>query len=248
MSPRRSVAMNRCKRTTERYTAIRSKISTAQSKGKTKKDIFKKFNLTPSRYYAICHKKNILAPHTWNETEERCLLERFTVDPYNWDAIANTISEKCKTVLVDEQVKNKFYNMKKSLKYKEIIAQMKIPRTHRGRRKTVNCLDSVQQLTAGGRNSVRSRSKTTPYKYDEADTPVSSTNEIGYSLLESPNSKTNGLLLSSVSHPTYTGSFQICEGTVFSNYARQESVSFKGDVTPNYCSSSYGDSLFILLD
>ena len=113
---------------------MKARIGDCMQKGMTKREMFKKLKLNPTRFYAIRHRKDIPAPHKWCEQEEQSLISNFARYPFSWDKLAAVISTECSVVLVGEQVKNKFYRMKNCRKYRDIINDMRIPERRPGRK------------------------------------------------------------------------------------------------------------------
>ena len=113
---------------------MKERIGACMRKGMSKREMFRRLKLNPTRFYAIRHRKDILAPHKWCEQEELSLISNFPLYPFSWDTLASVIGKECSVQLVGEQVKNKYYRMRVRGKYKDAISDMGIPKRRPGRK------------------------------------------------------------------------------------------------------------------
>eukprot|EP00766_Chilomastix_caulleryi_P000350 gnl/Chilomastix_caulleri/1336.p1 GENE.gnl/Chilomastix_caulleri/1336~~gnl/Chilomastix_caulleri/1336.p1 ORF type:complete len:256 (+),score=34.49 gnl/Chilomastix_caulleri/1336:44-811(+) len=137
----------RCRKTSVKYEKLREEVKTYEVEGVTKRELFDKMGLNPAKYYAIKHKKILSEAHIWTDKEVNTLVSLSRSNPRQWKFITESINSQYATELVEEQVKNKFYSLGRSKKYKCTISGLQIPRGKPGRRSVKSTPNKAEQST-----------------------------------------------------------------------------------------------------
>lgn len=151
---------------------MKERIGDCIQKGMTKREMFKKLKLNPTKFYAIRHRKDIPAPHKWSEQEEQSLILNFARYPFSWDKLAAAISKECSIELVGEQIKNKFYRMKNSRKYRGIINGMGIPERRPGRKGKSEATTESDSCSETGEKYVVPQEEEDWYRVQHGEEPI----------------------------------------------------------------------------
>lgn len=77
--------------------------------------------LNPVQFHALMNREFTVTRHRWTDEEEMRLLQLYVIHGTNWDVIKDALNEKFGCSLTNEQVRNRFYMMKRKTKVPDIV-------------------------------------------------------------------------------------------------------------------------------